>query len=190
MCDVDHFMCDMNSSYACVAVCCGVLHRVAVCCSVLQPSYVWNELFIRVRNDSSIRRKRLFRRGISEILHEYWTCVTWVFMWHTSFVEACNASFVEVQYSCEISHIKCLTCPHLSLIEAFQKYWTCVTWLIHMFDMTHSYMRHDSFKFETWLIHMCDMTHACGWHDSCMCVTWPFTCMMWHIHMRDITSLI
>jgi len=33
-----------------------------------------------------------------------------------------------------------------------------VTWLIHMCDMTHSYVCHDSFICVTWLIHMCDKT--------------------------------
>jgi len=64
---------------------------------------------------------------------------------------------------------------------------TCVTWLIHMCDMTHSYVWHDSFMCVTWLIHMCDMTHSlcdmthsCVWHDSFICVTWL-------IHMCDMT---
>ena len=45
----------------------------------------------------------------------------------------------------------------------------CVTWLIHMFDMTQSLV--------TWLIHMCDMTHSYVWHDALICVRW-------HIHMN------
>jgi len=52
----------------------------------------------------------------------------------------------------------------------------CVTWLIHMFDMTHSY---DSSICVTWLIHMFDMTHSYVWHDSFICVTW-------RIHMCDM----
>ena len=32
----------------------------------------------------------------------------------------------------------------------------------------------------TWLIHLCDMTHSSVWHDSCICVTWP-------IHLCDMT---
>jgi len=31
---------------------------------------------------------------------------------------------------------------------------------------------HDSFICVTWLIHMCDMTHSYVWHDSFICVTW------------------
>ena len=56
----------------------------------------------------------------------------------------------------------------------------CVTWLIHMCDMTPSYVWHDSLICATWLIHMCDITHSYVWHDSFMCVTRP-------IHMCDMT---
>ena len=58
----------------------------------------------------------------------------------------------------------------------------CVTWLIHMCDMAHSYVWHDPFICVTWPIHMCDMTHSYVWHDPFICVTWP-------IHMCDTTDL-
>jgi len=58
----------------------------------------------------------------------------------------------------------------------------CVAWLIHMRDMTHPYVWHDSFICVTWLIHMCGMTRSYAWHDSSICVAWL-------IHMRDITHL-
>ena len=54
-----------------------------------------------------------------------------------------------------------------------------VTWLMHTCDMTHSYVWHDSFICVTWLIHTCDMTHSYVWHDSFICVTWLIhTCDM------------
>jgi len=56
----------------------------------------------------------------------------------------------------------------------------CVKGLIHMCDITHSYVWRDSFIRRTWLIHMCDMTHSYVWHDSFICVT----CI---IHMCDMT---
>jgi len=77
---------------------------------------------------------------------------------------------------------------------------TCVTWLIHTCDMTHSHEWHDSFMCVTWLMH--DMTHSCVWHDSCMSATrgicmcdvthWfvsqdAFTCVTWLIHMCVLT---
>ena len=48
----------------------------------------------------------------------------------------------------------------------------CVTWLIHVCDVTHSHEWHDSFIRVTWLIHVCEMTHSYVWHDSFICVTW------------------
>jgi len=71
----------------------------------------------------------------------------------------------------------------------------CETWLIHMWDMTHSYVRHDSFICETWLIDMWDMTHWYVRHDSFICDTWlrhmctyewqPFICA--HVHESCLT---
>jgi len=55
-----------------------------------------------------------------------------------------------------------------------------VTWLIHVCDMNHSCVWHDSFMCVTWLIHVCDMTHSCVWHDSRMC-------LISLIHMCDMT---
>jgi len=85
----------------------------------------------------------------------------------------------------------------------------CVTWLIHVHDMTHSYVWHDSFICVTWLIHMCDMTHSYVWHDLLACVAWllhecdttlsrvwhdsfhvwrdSFMCVTWLIHMCNKT---
>ena len=56
----------------------------------------------------------------------------------------------------------------------------CVTWVIHMCDMTHSYVWHDSFIRVTWRIQVCDTTRSYEWLDSSTCLTWL-------IHMRDTT---
>jgi len=42
------------------------------------------------------------------------------------------------------------------------------------------YVWHDSVMCVTWLIHVCDVTYSWVWHDSFMCVSWL-------IHMRDVT---
>jgi len=65
---------------------------------------------------------------------------------------------------------------------------TCVTWLIHLCDMTlsnvsrdslmrvtwdrrpHAHVWHDLFTCVAWLI--CDLTHSYVWHDSFICVPW------------------
>ena len=63
----------------------------------------------------------------------------------------------------------------------------CVTWLIHMCDMTHvriviSLVWYVSISqsYVWWLMHICDMTHSHVWHDSdsiiCMCNGCQFAC--------------
>jgi len=65
-----------------------------------------------------------------------------------------------------------------------------VTWPIHMWDMTHLYVRHDSsicdarldsFIRTTWLIHTRDMTHSYVWRD-----VWRDS-WTWHTHTCDVT---
>jgi len=46
--------------------------------------------------------------------------------------------------------------------------------------MTHSCTWRDSFMCVTWRIHVRDVTQSCAWRDSFMCVTWL-------IHVRDVT---
>ena len=90
---------------------------------------------------------------------------------------------------------------------------TCVTCLIHMCDVTHSYVflshpyvSRDSFICVTWLVHMChtrvslcpwsayhvqlllcDMTHSYVWHDSCVCVTWHVVARIHYMCHRWVT---
>jgi len=60
----------------------------------------------------------------------------------------------------------------------------CVTWVIPMCDVTHSYVWHDSFICMTWVSRMWDMTHSCAWHESFICVTWVIhTCDMSHSYV-------
>jgi len=91
----------------------------------------------------------------------------------------------------------------------------CVTWRIHICDMTHSYLWHDAFTCVMWLTHMCDMTHSYVWHasfqketvgrnvvqptpmnESCHTYEWvtplyvwhvAFICVTWIAHMCDMT---
>ena len=39
----------------------------------------------------------------------------------------------------------------------------CVTWLIHVCGMTHSYVRHDSLVCVKWLVRMCNMPRSYVW---------------------------
>jgi len=73
----------------------------------------------------------------------------------------------------------------------------CVTWLIHMSDMTHSYVWHDSFICVTSLIYTRDTTHLYVRCDSCILrVTWLIisiyditTCMHAHMHVCTCTCV-
>ena len=97
---------------------------------------------------------------------------------------------------------------------AWHDSFTCVTRHIHMRDMMHSYVRHDSLCVTwlmqggttailmKWLVHMCDMTHSYThsyvssdwfvWHDSFLRVTWliPMCDMthsyVWHDSCRAV----
>jgi len=69
----------------------------------------------------------------------------------------------------------------------------CETRLIHVWDMTHSCVRHDSFMCETWL-HMCYMTNSCVWHNSFMCETWlvvhePSSNVTWVMSRTQISQV-
>jgi len=82
----------------------------------------------------------------------------------------------------------------------------CVTWLIHTYEITHSYVWHDSFMYvymcdknltqsclqhwhyvmipshcrqQQWRSARNDMTHSYVWHDSFVCVTWLI-----HVYIR------
>jgi len=59
---------------------------------------------------------------------------------------------------------------------------TCMTWPIHVYDMTASHVWYDLFTCVTWLIHMCDVTQSHVRHES-----FTFTCVAWLINMRDLT---
>ena len=50
----------------------------------------------------------------------------------------------------------------------------CVTWLIHVCGMTHSYVWHDSFMCVPWLILVRGMRQSCEWHDSFVRASWLF----------------
>jgi len=60
----------------------------------------------------------------------------------------------------------------------------CVTWLIPMWDMTHSYMwdmTHSYVELDWWYV--CDMTRdTCVWHDSC--VTWHICATCVYLRVR------
>jgi len=80
-----------------------------------------------------------------------------------------------------ILHMCDLTCPH-----TWHASFVRVTCLIHTCDMTHSSVWHDSFMYATCLmIHIYDMLDSYVWHDSS--VVKIVTCAMWLIHICNMT---
>ena len=61
--------------------------------------------------------------------------------------------------------------------------------MLHLCDMTHSYVWHDAFMCVTWLIHMCGTTHSCVWHDSfiCWCLSVSYRADIFHVCVRHET---
>ena len=109
-----------------------------------------------------------------QVRHDLFTChnihVTFV-MWQTCFRHVTDG----LQHDCNMA----------------------ATWLQHdyfMRDLTHSYLRHDSYICVTWLVNVMHgflrvgMTHSCVawlidvWHDLLMCVM-TYLCMAWLIYV-------
>ena len=59
----------------------------------------------------------------------------------------------------------------------WRDWFICVTWRIHMRDMTYSYVRHDS----------CMRSRACVWYDSFSCLKSLIRVCDVTLHMRDMT---
>ena len=73
----------------------------------------------------------------------------------------------------------CSTLQHTAAhCNTLQPSFLFVIWHIHTCDMTHSFVRHDSF---TWLVHKRDMPHSYVWHT--------FTCATWLMHQCSMTNL-
>jgi len=61
-----------------------------------------------------------------------------------------------------------------------------MTWLIHMCDMTYSYVWRDFFMSVTWLMRMFAGTDLHVWYDSLICVAWRD--YVWDRRTHDMTN--
>ena len=83
-------------------------------------------------------------------------------------------------HACDMSHFQWCVCAARVCGTT-----RCVRWLIHGFDITHLYVRRDSFVRATCLICTCDMTHLYVRRDSFVCATWlTCTCDVTHLYVR------
>ena len=120
----------------CVAACCTVLQRVDV--TLLQvwrrPISCIKETYTYIKRDQYIYQKGAEYRFVSGVEKKYIICerdLCFRFGVHKS-----------LSWNTGLFHGDFLCGWHYSFI--------CATWLIHMCDMTHSYVRHDSFIFAAW----------------------------------------
>jgi len=119
-------------------------------CAIIH-SYVGHDAFICVTRPFQTKPKTHYMTH-SHVGRDSctWGDMTHSYVWHDSYnqnEETCLSPKRPIQM--------CVWRDFFDMIS-----FICVIWLIHMCDMTHSYVRHDAFICVTWLIHTCDMTHS------------------------------
>ena len=148
-----------------------------------------------------VKRDAFWHTHVCDMTHSYGTSVTWLIhmghVWHDSVT--C------VTWVTDTSWRKSKETPFRLRM--------CVTWLIHVCDVTQIYVCHDSFTCvtrshvwhdslicATWLIPDKGSQRrrysalACVWHDSFVCVTWlirmcdSITRVTWCMDMCDMTD--
>ena len=143
-----HHVTRLSATISSIAVCCSVLQCVAVCCSVLQLQFVSWEPRHEALATGVVPGSYLSRW----LIHMCFMCVA-----------VCCSVLQCVAVAVTYSHV-------------FHDLFVSRMWLIHMCDMTHlfvlhdsftvqmtdSYVCHDSFIWGMWFIHMSDMTHSSG----------------------------
>jgi len=156
-------------------VCTSNMHMIAV-----NDSYMRDMTHSYVCRDSSIQVTWSRDIMISVYVGTDTLPCIYSYMWHDSFI-----------FETWLVHMCGMT-------RSNKLFWNCrynesirVTRLIHMCDMTHSYLGYDSFTCVTWpiqicrylwLIHMGDMTRSYVCLDSSI-----YICVIWLIHMGDLT---
>jgi len=121
--------------------------------------------------------------------------MTHAYFWHDSFtrvawlIHACDGTHSYVRHEscmCDMTHSYVLlenlmvlagspVCEKTnlyvqgSLCATLLLLLICAICLIHICDMTQTYLRRDLFMCVTWLIHMCDMTHSYVPHCPSCC---------------------
>jgi len=166
-------MCDMTHSHVCNDTFTRVTWLIDMC--DMTHSYLWRDSY----------KSRTWLNHICDMTHQtkknphVWhddydllhPCVTWLihvcdmahlYLWRDSFIWLTWLIYVKWLF---LMYNRCQKF-HICNMTHHTKKSTCVTWLIL-----------------TGLIHVCDMTHSCVWHDSLICVTWL-------IYICDMTKIL
>ena len=170
-CDMTH-LCVWHDSFVCET---WLVHaqdlRVTSCTTKHAIACVTHDSFMRVT-----WLLRVCDMAPSCEWHDSFVCVTWLLhVWHDDnlYTVACerHSRCAFHTYTWDTSHTRQ---SHVMRMQADQtRAFVCV-W-------------RDSFMCVTWLIHVCDVTHSCVWRDSFMCVTYlSCRCVMCLIHLRDM----
>ena len=162
--------------------------------------WIWKMWLIRKRDvthsyarcDSFIRETWLIHTcnmAQSCVWHDFVICVIWHLMCASILCDAYEICVMHMKYETWLIHM----CDMTQLCVWYD-FVICVTWHLmrasilcdayDLCDITHSYVRHDSFACATWLSHTCDMTSSYVWHDA-WSICW--FCVI-HIHMWDMTQ--
>ena len=147
-------------------------------------AYVWHDSFIHEWHDS-LRAKSSSKCEQIKILKSQLAAkfkmkmlltferFDWSTQWHA--VTPCNILQSTSTHCNTMQHTatRCNTLQHdaTHCNTKMRAAFTRVTWLIHICDMTHSHVCHDSFMCMTcvaWLIHVRDMTASFVWMRSCL----------------------
>ena len=145
-------------------------------------------------------------------------CLAYSVIHVTWLIQIWDMSHSYVEQDDTLSHVphvneSCPTCErvmsHMWMSHEQDDTFICAPWLLHMWDMTHSYVRYDSFTCAPWFLHICAMTqlhtYSCTytiWAGRsrqawliCMCAMThiqvrhdPFTCAMTHLRTYSCIS--
>ena len=88
------------------------------------------------------------------------------FVWVTWLIRLCNVTYSNVFHTCDVTRVYALNLNNRGQQRGAAN--AITHWYAH-FD---TYLWHDSSISMTWLIHIYDMTHQYLWHDSSISMTW------------------
>jgi len=154
-------------------------------CMYTRLIHVWRNSFIR---DTTY----LYLSHMNESCLTYEWVMSHIWMRHDSFI--CDTTYLYLSFIWDtfiaLTFIALYNTKVARVCSTSDVTHPCVTWLIHICDMTRSHVWHDSFVCVPGLIHMLERIHSCVRHDSFIRAhVWhvSFTYVTWLLHMLEMT---